>query len=162
MEGLARTRVSPDALTIAGLAGMVAMIYYLDRIYATFWVGHPAVYVWYSINAFFAGMVVMGAAMGGRIARWIFGNPVAIFLGTISYSLYLWHYPIVEWLRPLNLGYATFFAVAIPLCIGVSALSYALVERPFLKPRHAVRGELQPGHEGPIATASSSPPRPHA
>ncbi len=118
-EAQARAARMSDALTIAGLAGMVAMIYYLDHIYETFWVGHPAVYVWYSINAFFAGMVVMGAAMGGRIARWIFGNPIAIFLGTISYSLYLWHYPIVEWLRPLDLGYATFFAVAIPLCIAV-------------------------------------------
>jgi len=134
-KGPERAQRFSNALTLAGLAGMVAMIYYLDAIYDTFWVGNPAVYYWYSIDALFAGMVVLGAAMGGGVARWLFANPVAIFLGTISYSLYLWHYPVIEWLRNANLGYAAFFAVAIPLCIAASALSYALVERPFLKPR---------------------------
>ena len=130
--------VRPDglsnALTLAGLAGMLAMIYYLDSIYATFWAGHPAVYVWYSIDAVFAGMLALGVAMGGPVARWLFANRVAVFLGTISYSLYLWHYPIVEWLRPAaSQGFAMFFAIAIPACIAASALSYVLVERPFLK-----------------------------
>jgi peptidoglycan/LPS O-acetylase OafA/YrhL len=124
-----------NALTLGGLAGMVAMIYYLDSIYETFWVGNPAVYYWYSIDAFFAGLIVLGAAMGGPVARFLFANPVAVFLGTISYSLYLWHYPVAQWLQPARLGYAAFFAVAIPLCIAASAASYALVERPCLKPR---------------------------
>ena len=134
-QGPERARRLSNALTLGGLAGMLGMVYYLDSIYETFWVGNPAVYYWYSVDAFFAGMVVLGAAMGGRAARRLFANPVAVFLGTISYSLYLWHYPVVEWLRPAALGYATFFAVAIPLCIAASALSYALVERPFLKRR---------------------------
>jgi peptidoglycan/LPS O-acetylase OafA/YrhL len=122
-----------DGLVLGGLAGMLAMIYYLDSIHESFWVGNPAVYYWYSVNALFAGMVVLGAAMGGRVARWLFANRVAVLLGTISYSLYLWHFPVVEWLRPAGLGYAAFFAAAIPLAIAASALSYLLVERPFLK-----------------------------
>jgi peptidoglycan/LPS O-acetylase OafA/YrhL len=146
-EAAARAARLSDALTVGGLAGMVAMIYYLDGIYETFWIGSSAVYWWYSVDAIFAGAIVLGAAMGGRVARALFANPVALFLGTISYSLYLWHYPVVEWLRPLGLGYAAFFAAAIPLCIVASALSYALVERPFLKSRAGT------------PTASSSAPR---
>ena len=153
-----------NMLLLAGLAGMVAMIYYLDGIHETFWLGHPAVYYWYSINALFAGMVVFGAAMGGRVARWLFANRVAVFVGTISYSLYLWHYPIVEWLQAANLGFAAFFAVAIPLCIAASALSYALVERPFLKPHgrapasepHSLRSDADVRSEPVIPDAVNS------
>ena len=123
-----------NALTAGGLAGMVALIYYLDAIYATFWTGHHAVYWWYSANAFFAGMLVLGVALGGGVSRMLFANPVSVAIGTVSYSLYLWHYPVVEWLRAADLGYGAFFAAAIPLCLAASALSYWLVERPFLRP----------------------------
>jgi peptidoglycan/LPS O-acetylase OafA/YrhL len=123
-----------SVLVVAGLAGMVGMVYYIDAILDRFYGGHPALFVWYSINAAFAGVLVLGAAMGGPVARALFGNPVAVFLGTISYSLYLWHYPVVEWLRHAGLGYAAFFAVSFPLFIAASALSYRLFERPFLKP----------------------------
>jgi peptidoglycan/LPS O-acetylase OafA/YrhL len=121
-----------NALTAVGLAGMVALIYYLDANYQTFWTGHHAVYWWYSANAFCAGMLVLGVALGGGLSRFLFANPVAVAIGTISYSLYLWHYPVVEWMRSAGLGYGMFFAVAIPLALAASALSYFLVERPFL------------------------------
>ncbi len=123
-----------NALVILGLAAMVGMVYYLNAVYATFWAGHPALFVWYSINALCAGMLVLGAAMGGPVARFLFGNRGVVFLGTISYSLYLWHFPIVEWLSGAGLGYGTYFAVAIPLSVAASALSYLLFERPFMKP----------------------------
>jgi peptidoglycan/LPS O-acetylase OafA/YrhL len=120
-------------LTLGGLAGMVALIYYLDANHLTFWAGHHAVYWWYSANAFCAGMLVLGVALGGRLSRALFANPVALAIGAISYSLYLWHWPVVQWLHPAKLGFGMFFAVAIPLSLAASALSYWLVERPFLR-----------------------------
>jgi peptidoglycan/LPS O-acetylase OafA/YrhL len=60
-------------------------------------------------------------------------------LGTASYSLYVWHLPILEWLpRPTTLGgrgFLTMLAVALPICLVVAAVSYRLVERPFLTRR---------------------------
>jgi peptidoglycan/LPS O-acetylase OafA/YrhL len=121
-----------NALTLAGLAGILALMYYLDAIIATFWLGHHAVYWWYSANAMCAGILVLGVSLGGGVSRVLFANAVAVAIGTISYSLYLWHFPVVQWLQGARLGYGEFFAAAIPLSLAVSALSYWLVERRFL------------------------------
>ena len=130
----AQTAAASNALTLVGLTGIVSLMYYLDAIHATFWTGrHYAVYWWYSANALYVGLLVLGVALGGGVSRALFANRVAIAIGTISYSLYLWHLPIVLWLQPVNLGYATYFAVAIALTLAASALSYFLVERPFLR-----------------------------
>lgn len=56
--------------------------------------------------------------------RW----PVA--LGMCSYSLYLW--------QQLFLGPEHFHWIGLPVLAGVVCLSYFLVERPFLSPRHQV------------------------
>jgi peptidoglycan/LPS O-acetylase OafA/YrhL len=123
------------ALAAGGFMGIIAMIYYLDSIYDVFWSGkHPAVYVWYSVHAAFVGMLVLGVAMGGPLTRAVFANRVALLLGTISYSLYLWHFPVILWVEKIGkMGYATFFLVSIVACLAVSAISYLLLERPFLK-----------------------------
>jgi peptidoglycan/LPS O-acetylase OafA/YrhL len=126
-----------NALTITGLSGILVLVYYLDAIYATFFSGHHAVYWWYSANGLFAGLLVLGVALGGALSRLLFANVIAVAIGTISYSLYLWHFPVVEWLQGAKLGYAEYFAAAIPLSLMASALSYWLVERPFLRPARA-------------------------
>ena len=123
------------ALATVGFMGIIAMIYYLDSIYDVFWSGkHPAVYVWYSVHAAFVGMLVLGVAMGGPLTRSVFANRAALLVGTISYSLYLWHFPVILWVEKIGkMGYATFFLVSIVACLAVSAISYLLLERPFLK-----------------------------
>jgi len=132
----AQVAAASNALTLLGLAGIVTLMYYLDAIHATFWTGrHNAVYWWYSANALCVALLVLGVALGGGVSRALFANPVAVAIGTISYSLYLWHLPIVTWLVPAGLGYAAFFAVAVSLTLAASALSYFLVERPFLGTR---------------------------
>jgi peptidoglycan/LPS O-acetylase OafA/YrhL len=59
--------------------------------------------------------------------------------GLLSYSLYLWHYPILEhglrWfgvVTPIGAMDVVIVALLLALSIGVAVLSYVLVERPFL------------------------------
>lgn len=90
-----------------------------------------------------AGFLVLGAATlplergwGVRLLEW---RPLAT-LGLASYSLYLWHFPILE---HLGLGswmdhhYLPLLVVMVPLCCAVALVSYAVVEAPFLRLRRS-------------------------
>lgn len=60
-------------------------------------------------------------------------SPIFIFLGVISYSLYLWHWPILAFLRYVNMGseLSTIMSFsAIGLSILLAYLSYRFVEDP--------------------------------
>ena len=70
-----------------------------------------------------------------RFARLLLANPPIAFAGRISYSVFLYHLPLLFlWVRfvgPKNswLSFPAYFA----LVIAVSWLSYRYVETPFLK-----------------------------
>lgn len=130
----------PRASTLllsAGMAGVVAMIYFIDRIYLVFWQGHWALFVWHSLTSAFVAVAVLGVALGGELSRRLFENPLVFWLGTVSYSVYLWHYPILRWLKPwldaAGLQLAGYLMVVVPLVLAASALSYYAIERPFLR-----------------------------
>ena len=73
----------------------------------------------------------------GRLVRVLDWRPLAA-LGVASYSLYVWHVPVLRevtshsWAPTSTLGLA---AVAIPISIAVALLSYRLIETPFLRLR---------------------------
>ena len=64
--------------------------------------------------------------------------PILVWLGAISYSLYLWHWPILAFFRyytgveNLTNGYGVFFIV---LTLLLASASYYLVENPMRKQR---------------------------
>ncbi len=67
----------------------------------------------------------------------VLDNPVARFLGRISYGIFLWHYLLIvlvrnDWFhRPEgNINEFALAAVAIPLTIAVATLSWYVIERP--------------------------------
>jgi len=145
----ARERLS-TALLAVGLAGMIGMIYFMDDIYDIFWIGHWALYTWYSIMTAFMAMLVAAIAIGSRATRALFANPPMFFLGTISYSIYLWHLPVGYWvaqaldMKQVTIG--TYLLWAVPPIIAASALSYWLVERPFMRAPGAA--SRSPGTDG--------------
>lgn len=61
-------------------------------------------------------------------------KPLA-FLGTISYGLYLWHVPLLFILREQGISDHLLLMVLPSVTIGISTLSYYLVERPILRLR---------------------------
>jgi peptidoglycan/LPS O-acetylase OafA/YrhL len=62
--------------------------------------------------------------------RWIVG------LGRLSYSLYLWHFPINRLLLATPLPDAPRWAAVVLLSLLVASLSYRLIEQPFLRRPH--------------------------
>lgn len=70
------------------------------------------------------------------VGRFLSLRPV-VFIGLISYSLYLWHWPIFAFLNYALREQATMTIRAVAAVAGVvlGGLSWWLVERPFRKPR---------------------------
>ena len=144
-------------LLALGILGFGLLAWYIHRIQPigatnvaglTYWGGHWSLFLWHSLSGLCIAAIVLAAALGTRISNVLLANPVLLFLGIVSYSLYLWHFPIIKWLSRQHLpaivdGYPFFNIVAwsvLPVLL-VSALSYWLVERPFLKIRHHSAGE---------------------
>ena len=63
----------------------------------------------------------------------ILSSKLFVGIGLISYSLYLWHYPIFAFMRITELSYenktAQFFSIIILFILSIS--SYKLIEKPF-------------------------------
>ena len=105
----------------------------------------PLVFWQFSALALLFAAVIAGAAVGGsRVARVLASRPL-VWTGMVSYSLYLWHYPLLQWQREAGLAdrlgvvpalLLTLLAVAL-----VSTLSWWALERPFLRPRRAQDAE---------------------
>lgn len=71
---------------------------------------------------------VTAAVAGGSLAEALSAGPL-VWLGKRSYSLYLWHLPIL-WALPHSL-----WPAGVVLSVGAAALSYRFVEQPFRRRR---------------------------
>ena len=77
-----------------------------------------------------------------RVVR-LLGNRVLSWLGVISYSIYLWHYPLItfmsreQFLEIPRLTTTQYQLVIVSASILIGFVSYRFVEKPFLNPRRA-------------------------
>lgn len=73
-----------------------------------------------------AALLVIFSGRRAKFAGSVLTNPVAVFLGRISYPIYLWHWPIFFALRRLDLVGPMTYALAIGGAILLAALTYRL------------------------------------
>jgi peptidoglycan/LPS O-acetylase OafA/YrhL len=76
------------------------------------------------------GLLVAACAAGGF--RWLGGLS---WVGVRSYGLYLWHVPLILFLRRLDVLPLSFFPallIVLPVVLGAAAFSWRFVERPAL------------------------------
>ncbi len=77
-----------------------------------------------------AAVLAAGAGLSGRSLLPL-TNPVSQYLGKISYSLYLWHFPVVVLIVAVVPQYSVAYWVAgLALIFGLSAASFHLLEDP--------------------------------
>ena len=88
-----------------------------------------------------ASAVLIAGVLDARspIARMLSTAPF-VFLGRISYSLYLWHIPVLAafgvWVGYARIGVLT--VPAIVVAVAAATASYYLVELPFLRRKRAL------------------------
>ncbi len=70
---------------------------------------------------------------GLSILRWFFNLRVLVWIGSISYGLYLWHYPIYRIVYSYQADYNLSLFLKIFLSFLMATISFYLIERPVLK-----------------------------
>jgi peptidoglycan/LPS O-acetylase OafA/YrhL len=77
-----------------------------------------------------AAVLATGAGLTGRSLLPL-TNPVSQYLGNLSYSLYLWHFPVVVLIVTVVPRYsAAYWLAGLALIFGLSAASFHLLEQP--------------------------------
>ncbi|MCY1220677.1 Acyltransferase family protein [compost metagenome] len=113
----------------AGLAGVVVAIFVMTDTVAF---PGPAA----AIPVVAATLLIAAGTGEDRSSLWPLTNPVARYLGDISYSLYLWHFPVAILLLTIYPGdsgeYYIFGALAI---LALSVASFHMIEDPIRKSR---------------------------
>lgn len=86
-----------------------------------------------------ATVAILTAGVGGTYRGILpLTNPVSVYLGSISYSLYLWHLPVIVFVGTYLPQRGTKFVVlALALILVMSVISYHWIEQPL---RHAKWG----------------------
>ncbi|MEP2533454.1 acyltransferase family protein [Shimia sp.] len=77
--------------------------------------------------------LILIAPQASTALRALLSNPPMRFIGLISYSLYLWHQPVISLSKATDIWPETWpgIVLALALMIAIATLSWRFVERPF-------------------------------
>lgn len=87
---------------------------------------------WVLVPVFGTLLLIGGATFGPHDAiRCALAAPISVWLGKRSYSLYLWHWPVLVGMRwTIGLNNSWKIGVAIGFTFALAILSYRLIEKP--------------------------------
>jgi peptidoglycan/LPS O-acetylase OafA/YrhL len=127
---LARMRAPAAALASAALIGALAACF----LYAPAR-GSPLPWTLVPVGAG-AGLIAMVCARPASLLAGTLSHPAPVFVGRLSYSLYLWHWPVFALFRwTIGLHGARHALAALALSAAAASASYFLVEQPFRRSR---------------------------
>ena len=114
----------PQALTALSLMTLFVAIFLFDK-----GTKHPGVI---TLIPVVATMLLIALPARGNIATRLLSFKPVVFIGLLSYALYLWHYPIFAYARLSGYFATDIWKLAfIILALLASILSYNLIETPF-------------------------------
>ena len=116
-------------LPLIGLVLILIGIIYFDNE-----IKHPSLF---TLVPIFGTVLIIAFPFKDNFVNKILSSKIFVYIGLISYSLYLWHYPIFSFARIGFTGFDTdgFFKelIIITLLISLSIFSYFFIEKPFRK-----------------------------
>ena len=119
-----------DVIGLIGITGLVLMVLFTNGYTAFQYQGG-------TLLATVLTLMVIAAAVqpGGMVARAL-SLPPLVWLGQRSYSIYLWHYPLLLLMNPVsNINETPWWMLIIQALVVVAAaeISYRFIETPFRK-----------------------------
>ncbi len=139
---------TPRARAAASWIGTVALVGLVIMMFA-FHDDSRAVYTrgGFLLITVTAAFFIFGCARAERgPLAWIFGNPVSRHMGFVSYSFYLWHWPIIVFMSPERFGLTPWLldTLRVVVSLALAEATYWFLERPI----HQQRWELR--RQGPV------------
>lgn len=119
----AKSALLNEGIALAGLLAIVSSVFLFDA--STIFPGYAAAL------PVLGSVLIIYAAEKTLVGKLLSLKPV-VFIGLISYSLYLWHWPLIVFFRNWNLlldDGGRWLVVAVSLVIAT--LSWRFIERPF-------------------------------
>ncbi|MGY4523561.1 acyltransferase family protein [Pseudomonas sp. TE21394] len=124
-------RVNKKISQVLAVIGMLAVC--LSMVFLTEAGGFPGVNSLLPVIG--VACVIFAGAVGNNIVSALLSTRLLVFVGLVSFSLYLWHWPILAFYRyaygqPAGAGYL----ICVVLLVTMTLISYYLVEVPFRRP----------------------------
>lgn len=118
-----RSRLAASAAGVGGVLVLVFGFVFLSESDA-----YPG---YLALVPFVGTMLLLIAGAGARsILAPVLESRLFVWVGNVSYSWYLWHWPLIVFAKELLPGSAWAMAFAALLSLGVGALSYSYIEQP--------------------------------
>ena len=133
-SGVIRTQLHGWASRLMLAAGLIAFAVIILLTQGPTW-NEPVMFRWlyFAIEASTAIVILDCLINPTSIAKRILSFGPLVWIGTISYGLYLWHYPIYVILKDANFTAWQVLALGTPITFAVSIASFYLVEQRFLR-----------------------------
>jgi peptidoglycan/LPS O-acetylase OafA/YrhL len=121
---------SDEVLNLAGTAALATLIWAMAETHEGMAGMYQGGFLWAAV---LTGVVIASATREGTWVAWMLSTRPMLWLGARSYSLYLWHWPVVVWLTPsaqadtLELTWVN--AARLALTLVLAEASYRGVEK---------------------------------
>ena len=102
---------------------------------------HPSLY---TLSPIIGVCLIIWFSNKNEIITKILSTKLFVGIGLISYSLYLWHYPIFAFIKTTGLvmGNMTYKLLLIPILLICSVISYYFAEKPFRNKKNGIKNIL--------------------
>lgn len=123
-NGRASSSRRSEVLSLLGLAVIVGCCFAYDEN-----IGFPGIW---ALPPVLATVAILAFAPSGRVTRSVLVWRPMVLIGLISYPLYLWHMPLLTFLRTTTIAEASITnrLIAVALSVLLAIATYRFIERP--------------------------------
>ena len=108
-------------LSIVGMAALLSPLFYLD---------HGIIFPYYNALPTVLGSAILILTFNTYVSRLLSFRPI-VYIGLLSYSMYLYHWPLIFFLDYLQINDSARPLTVFSLTLFFSFISYHVIEKPF-------------------------------